>query len=39
MDEVFDPSFAVQRAVDIYRAKGYDEDWIIKRIEGLQEKN
>ena len=25
IDEVFDPSIAAQRAVDIYRAKGYDE--------------
>ena len=32
VDEVFDPSITVQRAIDIYRAKGYDEDWIIKRI-------
>ena len=32
IDEVFDPSLTVQRAVDTYRAKGYDEDWIAKRI-------
>ena len=25
IDEVFDPSLAAQRAIDIYRAKGYDE--------------
>ena len=30
IDEVFDPSIAAQRAVDIYRAKGYDEKWIKK---------
>ncbi len=38
IDEVFDPSLTVQRAVDIYRAKGYDEDWITKRIKGIQER-
>ena len=38
IDETFDPSLAVQRAIDIYRAKGYDEDWIIKRIKGIQDR-
>ena len=38
IDEVFDPSLAVQRAVDTYRVKGYDEDWITKRIKGIQER-
>ena len=38
IDEVFDPSLTVQRAVDTYRAKGYDEDWIAKRIKGIQER-
>ncbi len=38
IDEVFDPSLAVQRAIDTYRAKGYDEDWIIKRIKGIQDR-
>ena len=33
IDEVFDPSIAVQRAIDTYRAKGYDEEWIIKGIQ------
>ena len=32
IDEVFDPSITMQRAIDTYRAKGYDEEWIIKRI-------
>ena len=36
--ETFDPSLAVQRAIDTYRAKGYDEDWIIKRIKGIQDR-
>ena len=38
IDEVFDPSLTVQRAIDMYRAKGYDEDWIIKRLKGIQDR-
>ena len=38
IDEVFDSSLTVQRAIDIYRIKGYDEDWIIKRIKGIQDR-
>ena len=38
IDEVFDPSITIQRAIDMYRAKGYDEDWIIKRIKGIQDR-
>ena len=38
IDEVFDPSITVQRAIDTYRTKGYDEDWIIKRIKGIQDR-
>ena len=38
IDETFDPSIAVQRAIDTYRAKGYPEDWIIKRIKGIQDR-
>ena len=38
IDEVFDPSITVQRAIDTYRAKGYDEEWIIKRIKGIQDR-
>ena len=30
IDEVFDPSLAAQRTLDIYRAKGYDEKWMLK---------
>ena len=36
INEVFDPSIAVNRAIDTYRAKGYDEDWINKRIKGIK---
>lgn len=38
IDEVFDPSLTAQRAIDTYRAKGYDEVWIAKRIKGIQER-
>ena len=38
IDEIFNPSITVQRAIDNYRAKGYDEDWIIKRIKGIQDR-
>ena len=38
IDEVFDPSLTMQRAIDTYRAKGYDEAWITKRIKGIQER-
>lgn len=38
IDEVFNPSIAVQRAIDLYRAKGYDEKWIAKRIKGIQDR-
>jgi hypothetical protein len=36
IDETFDPSISMQRAIDLYRAKGYDEAWILKRIKGIQ---
>ena len=36
--ETFDPSITVQRAIDTYRAKGYPEEWIIKRIKGIQDR-
>lgn len=38
IDEIFDPSLAAQRAIDIYRAKGYDEKWIAKRVKGIQDR-
>ena len=34
IDETFDPSLAAQRAVDLYRSKGYDA----KRIKGIQDR-
>ena len=36
IDETFDPSISVKRAMDLYRYKGYDEKWITERIKGIQ---
>ncbi len=38
IDETFDPSIAVKRAIDTYRLKGYNEEWIQKRIKGIQDR-
>ncbi len=38
IDETFDPSLVAQRAIDLYRSKGYDEKWIAKRIKGIQDR-
>lgn len=38
IDEIFDPSLTAQRAIDTYRAKGYDETWIQKRLRGIQDR-
>ena len=38
IDEVFDSSIAAQRAIDLYRAKGYEEKWIAKRIQSIQDR-
>ena len=38
IDETFDPSLAIQRSIDMYRAKGYDEEWILRRIKLLRDR-
>lgn len=38
IDEVFDPSISLERAIELYRKKGYDEAWISKRIKGIQDR-
>ena len=38
INETFDPSITVQRAIDTYHKKGYDEEWIIKRIKAIQDR-
>ena len=35
IDEAFDPSVAVNRAIDYYRVKGYSDEWIEKRLKGM----
>ncbi len=35
IDEVFDPEKAINRAVDYYRNKGYDDEWIKARLNGI----
>ena len=38
IDETFDSSLTVQIAIDTYRLNGYSEEWIIKRIKGIQDR-
>ena len=35
IDDIFYPSLAVQRSIDLYRKKGYSEEWIIRRVKGI----
>ena len=35
IDEVFDPELAVNRAIDYYRTRGYDDKWIKARLTGV----
>ena len=35
IDEVFDPEFAINRAIDYYRKKGYSDEWIKSRLNGI----
>lgn len=39
IDEVFDPELAVNRAVDYYRARGYDDKWIKQRLTGVVDRH
>lgn len=38
IDEIYDPSIAAQRSIDLYRSKGYDEKWISRRIKNIQDR-
>ena len=38
IDEIFSPSIATERAIELYRAKGYDEKWITERIQDIQDR-
>ena len=35
IDEVFNPELAVNRAVDYYRTKGYNDKWIKAKLTGV----
>ena len=35
IDETFDPALAINRAIEVYRNKGYDDLWIEKRLKGI----
>ena len=35
IDEVFDPEKAIDRAINYYRAKGYNDEWIEVRLKGI----
>jgi len=35
IDEVFDPEIAINRAIEYYRNKGYDDKWIESRLKGI----
>ena len=35
IDEVFDPEIAANRVVNYYRSKGYSDEWIKKRLNGI----
>ncbi len=35
IDEVFDPEIAINRAIDYYRRKGYSDEWIKVRLNGI----
>lgn len=35
IDEVFDPEIAINRAIEYYEKKGYDDEWIKKIVNGI----
>lgn len=35
IDETFDPSVAINRAIEYYRKKGYSDEWIEKRMKSI----
>ena len=39
IDEVFDPELAVNRAIDYYRSRGYDDKWIKARLTGVVDRH
>ena len=39
IDETFDPSKAINRAITVYKAQGFDDSWIEKRLKGILHRN
>ena len=39
IDEVFDPEIAINRAINYYRKRGYDDSWIKARLNGILNRN
>lgn len=39
IDEMIDPEISIDRAIDMYRRKGYSEEWINQRLQGKKERN
>ena len=39
IDEVFDPEIAINRAVEYYKNRGYDDEWIKARLTGIVNRN
>ena len=39
IDETFDPAKAVDRAISIYKAQGYNDSWIEQRLKGILHRN
>ncbi|MBQ1348521.1 MAG: hypothetical protein IIY58_04075, partial [Aeriscardovia sp.] len=38
VEETIDPSLSIERSINLYRTKGYSEEWIAKRIKGIQDR-
>ena len=38
VEETVDPSLSIERSISLYRAKGYSEEWIAKRVKGIQDR-
>lgn len=39
INEVFDPEIAINRAVEYYRRRGYDDEWIKTRLTGIVDRH
>ena len=39
INEVFNPELAINRAIDYYRGRGYDDEWIEARLKGIINRN